>query len=91
MVDAQPPPPGKSGSNTGRLTVATSHIQNLGTQQECGQTLVHHNATNAATKHTTQDRHLKIVRKTARSKNTKEHAVGCEYIYNAGNGGQLTV
>jgi hypothetical protein len=39
----------------------------------------------------TQDAHLQIVRKTASSKNPKQHAVGCEYIHNAGNGGQLTV
>jgi hypothetical protein len=38
-----------------------------------------------------QDAHLKIVRKTGSSKNTKRHAVGCEYIHTEPNSGQLTV
>jgi len=39
----------------------------------------------------TQDAHLKIDRKTGSSKNTKQHAVGCEYIENEVNGRQFTV
>jgi hypothetical protein len=37
-------------------------------------------AANVATKHITQDAHLKIVRKTGSRKNKKQHAVGCEYM-----------
>jgi hypothetical protein len=78
MMDTQPPPPGESGSNTGRLAGATSNPDMLGTQQERKHKLVHRNAANVATTHMTQDAHLKIVHKTGSSKNKKQHAVGCE-------------
>ena len=89
-MDTQPPPAGESGSNTGRLAGATSNTELLGTQQERRHKLVHRDAANVATKHMTQDAHLKIVRKTGSSKNKKQHAVGCEYILIVANGGQLT-
>jgi len=90
-MDTQPPPPGESGTNTGRLAGATSNTERLGTQQEHRQKLVHRDAANVANKHMTEDSHLKIVRKTGSSKNKKQHAVGCEYIFIVANGGQLTV
>jgi len=90
-MDTQPPPPGESESNTGRLVGATSNTEILGAQQEHRHKLVHRDAANTATKHMTQDAHLKIVRKTGTSKNKKQHAVGCEYIQIEANGGQLTV
>jgi len=90
-MDTQPPPLGESGWNTSQLAGATSNTEILGTQQECRHKLVHRDAANAATKHMTQDAHLKIVRKTGSSKNKKQHAVGCEYIHMEANGGQLTV
>jgi len=79
-MDTQPPPPGESGSNTGRLAGATSNTDILGTQQECRHMLVHRDAADAATKQMTQDAHLKIVRKTGSRGNEMQHAVGCEYI-----------
>jgi len=90
-MDKQPPPPGGGGSNTGRLAGSTSTTEIIGTQQEHRHKLVHRDAANAATKHMTQDAHLKIVRKTGSSKNKKQHGVGCEYIHMKANGGQLTV
>jgi hypothetical protein len=90
-MDTQPPPPGESGSNTGRLAGATSNTHILGTQQERRHKLVHHDAANVATKHMTQDAHLKIVHKTGRRKNKKQHVVGCECICIEAIGGQLTV
>jgi len=90
-MDTQPPPPGESGSNTGRLAGATTNTDILGTQQERRHKLVHPDAANAATKHMTQDAHLKIVRKTGSRKNKKHHAVGCKYIHIEAKGGQLTV
>jgi len=90
-MDTQPPLPGDSGSNTGRLAGATSNTELLGTQQQRRHKLVHRDAGNVATKHMTQDAHLKIVRKTGSSKNKKQHAVGCEYILIVANSGQLTV
>jgi len=90
-MDTQPPTPGESRSITGRLAGATSNTRILGIQQERRHKLVHCDAANAATKHMTQDAHLKIVRKTGSSKNKKQHTVGCEYIHIEANGGQLTV
>jgi hypothetical protein len=90
-MDTQPPPAGESGSNTGRLAGTTSTTKLLGTQQEHRHKLVHRDAANVATKHITQDVHLKSIRKTGSSKHKKEHAVGCEYILIVANGSQLTV
>jgi len=90
-MDRQPPPPGESRSNTSRLVGATSNTQILDTQQERTHKLVHRDADDAATKHMTQDAHLKFVRKTGRRRNSKLHAVECEYIHIDAIGGQLTV
>jgi hypothetical protein len=90
-MDTQLPTPGESGSNTGRLAGSTSNTELLGTEQYSRHKLVNHDATNVATKHMTQDAHLKIVRKTGNSKNNKQHAVGCEYILIIANSVQLTV
>jgi hypothetical protein len=90
-MDTQSPPPGESGSNTGRLVGATSNTEILLTQQECRHKLVHRDASNVATKHMTKDAHLKIVRKTRCSKNKNHEAVAWEYILSEAIGGQLTV
>jgi hypothetical protein len=90
-MDTQPPQPGSSGSKSGQLVDATSHMSVIGTQQECRHQLVHHKAADAATKHMTDDAHLKIVHKTGSSTNKKQHAVGCEYLHTAVNSRQLTV
>jgi hypothetical protein len=86
-MDTQPLPPGESGSNTGSMACTTSNTEILGTQQECRHKLVHLDAANVATKHMTQDAHLKIVRKTESSKNKKQHAVRGEYIRTEANSG----
>jgi hypothetical protein len=88
-MDTQQHTPGESESNSGRLAVATTNTDILGTQQERRHKLVHRDAADAATKHMTQDAHLKIVRKTESSKNNKQHAVGCEYIHIEANGSQF--
>jgi len=90
-MDTQPPLPGETESHSGGLAGATSNTDILGTQQERRHKLVHRDAAYAATKHMTQDAHLKFVRKTGGSKNTKQYAVGCEYIHIEAKGGQLTV
>jgi hypothetical protein len=77
-MDTQPPPPDKSGLNTGQLVGATSNTEILGTQHERSQKLVHRDTTDAATKHMTQDSYLKIVCETGGSKIKKQHAVRCE-------------
>jgi len=90
-MDTEPPAPGESGLNTGRLAGATSNTDILGTQQERRHKLVHRDAANAATKHMTQDAHLNILHKTGSRKNKKQHGVGCEYIHIEAKSGQLTV
>jgi hypothetical protein len=90
-MDTQQPPPGESGSNTGRLAGTTSNIELLGTQQERRHKLVHRDPANVATEHMIQDAHLQIIRKTGSSKNMKQDAVGGEYILFGANRSQLTV
>jgi hypothetical protein len=90
-MDAQPPPPGESGSNTGRLAGATTNTDILGTQQECRQKSVHRDTTDADTEHMTQDGHLKIFRMIGSRRNKKKHAERCEYIHIDAISGQLTV
>jgi hypothetical protein len=78
-MDIQPPPSGESGSITGRLAGTTTNIDILGTEHERRHKLVHRDAADAATKHMTQDAHLKFVRKTGSRRNMKQHVVGCEH------------
>jgi hypothetical protein len=73
------------------LAGATSNTHILGTQQELRHKSVHRDPANAATKHMTHDAHLKIVLKTERRKNKKQHAVGCKCIQIEAIGGPLTV
>jgi len=90
-MDTPPPQPGKRESKFGRLAGATSNPAIIGTQLECRHQFVHRDAANTATKHMTQDAHLKIMHETGSSENKKQHAVGCEYIRIEVNGHQLTV
>jgi len=91
IVDTQPHPPGESGSNTGRLAAAAPNTEILGGQLQRRHMLVYRDTANAATKHVTQDAHLKIVRKTGSNINKMQHAVGSEYIHIEANSSQLTV
>jgi len=70
---------------------ASSNMSLLGTQQERRQQLIHCNAGNKATKNVTQDAHFKMVHNTGSSKNTMQHATGCEYSHPIVNSYQLTV
>ena len=90
-MDTQPPQPGPSGSKSGQLADASSNMSLIGTQQERRHQLVHRVAADTATKHMTEDAHFKIVRKTGRSTNNKQHAVGCEYLHTVVKSRQLTV
>jgi len=90
-MDTQLPQPGPSGSETSRLAGALTNTSLIGTQQERRHQLVHRDAADEATKNMTQDAHSKIVRKTGRSTNKKQHAVECKYIHTVVNGRQWTV
>ena len=90
-MDTQPPQPGPSGSKSDQLAGASLNTSLIGIQQERRQQLVHREAADAATKHMTEDAHLKIICKTGSSMNKKQHAVGREYLHTMVNGRQLTV
>jgi len=68
-----------------------SNASLTGTQRQHRHLLVHRNAANPATENITQDAHLKIIHMTGRSKNKKQHAIGCEKNHTVVNGGQLAV
>ena len=61
------------------------------TQQQLRHQLVHRDAAIVATENMTQDAHLRIVRQTGSSKNTKQHAIRCDSIYIDVDDGQQTV
>jgi hypothetical protein len=90
-MDIQPPQPGPSGSKSGQLADASSNMSLIGTQKERRYQSVHREAANVATKHMTEDAHLKIIRETGSGTNKKQHAVGCEYLHTAVHSRQLTV
>jgi len=90
-MDKQPPAPGESRSNTGRLVGATSNKDIVATQQGCRHKLIHHDATTAATKDMTQDAHWKIVHKTGCGRLKQPHPVGPNNIQIEANGGQLII
>jgi hypothetical protein len=63
----------------------------LGTMKECGDKIVHCEAAKAATKHMTQDTHLKIFHKTGSRTNKIQPTVGCDHPYTVLNGRLLTI
>jgi len=91
ITAAQRPQPGESRSELIRSVGASSNLSLAGTQQQRRHQLVRCNAANAATETMTQDAHSTIPSKTGSSKNTKQHAIECEYNHIAGNGHQLMV
>jgi len=90
-MDTLPPRPGESGLNTGRWAGSTTNMYIFGTQQERSNMLVHRDATNSATKHMTQDAHLKIVCRAGSRKSRRPHAMGCEHIHIEARGNHLAV
>jgi hypothetical protein len=73
------------------LAGATFNTAILGTQQDRRHKSVHRDTANAATKHVTQDAHVKIFPKTRSWKNKKQHAVRCNYVHIEVNGSKSTV
>jgi hypothetical protein len=70
---------------------ATSNTEILGTQPERRHKLFHRDAANVASKHMTQDAHLKVIRKTGSSKKKTQHVFGCDYSLIEANGDQSTL
>jgi len=75
----QTPQQGESGTESSRRMGISSNMPPAEPQLECRHHLAHRDAANAATENVTPDAQFKIVRKTGRSKNMKQHAIGCEY------------
>ena len=74
----QSPQPGVIQSESNRTAGASSNAPLAETQLERRHQLVHHDAAIAATENMAQDAHLQTVRKTWRTNNRHQHAIGCE-------------
>jgi hypothetical protein len=77
-MDPETLPPGAIGVESSQTTGTSSNTPLGETQQQHRHRLVNRDAAIIAIKNMTQDAHLKMVRKTSRSKNKKQHAIGCE-------------
>ena len=78
VMAPQTPQPGLSQSESSRTAGASSNAPLVETQLQRRHHLVHRDAAIAATKNMAQDAHLQKVRKTGRSNNRQQHAIGCE-------------
>jgi len=83
--------PGAIEAKSSRTTGASNNAPPSETQQQGRHQLVHRDAAIVATENMTQDAHLRLVGKTGRCRNTKQHAIGCESVHIDVDDGQLTV
>jgi hypothetical protein len=74
----QTPQRGVIQSEWSQTTGASSNAPLAETQLQRRHQLVHRDAAIAATENMAQDAHFKKVRKTGRSNNGQQHAIGCE-------------
>jgi len=84
------PQDGDSGSELSQMMVDSSNVPFAGPQQHLEYQSGHGKGADVATVNMTEDADLKIVPKTASSKNKKQHAVGCSYIHTRVNSAPLT-
>jgi hypothetical protein len=73
----QTPQPSVIQSESSRTAGASSNAPLADTQLQRRHQLVHRDAAIAATENMAQDTQLKTVRKTGRSNNRQQHAIGC--------------
>jgi len=85
------PQPGVIQSKSSRTAGTSFNAPLAETQLQCRHQLVHRNAAIAAAENMAQDAHLKKVRKTGRSNNRQQHAIGCEQLHINIEGSQLTI
>jgi len=83
--------PGAVEAELSGTTGTSNNAPPIGTQQQRRHQWGHRDAAIVATENMSQDAHFKIVCKTGRSKNKKQHAIGCESIHSDVDNGQLTV
>jgi len=74
----QTPQPDVIQSKSSRTTGASSNAPLAETQQQPRHQLLHCDAPIAGAENLAQDAHLQILRKTGRSNNRQQHAIGCE-------------
>jgi hypothetical protein len=79
------------GAESSRATDTSTNTPPGKPQQEHRRKLVRRDAAILATKHMTQEVHLKTVRKTGRSKNKNQHTIKCESIHLDVDNGELTI
>jgi len=72
------PQPGLIQSESSRTAGVSSNAPLVEIQLQRRYQLVYHDAAIAAPENMAQDAHLKKVRKTGRSNNRQQHAIGCE-------------
>jgi hypothetical protein len=77
VMAPQTPEPGVIQSKSSRTTGASSNAPLAETQLQRRHQLVHRDAAIAATRNMAQHVHVKTVRKTGRTNNRQEHAIGC--------------
>jgi len=77
----QSPQPAASRSELSWTTGAVSNAPPAEMLQQRRHSLVHRDATIAATEHITQHAQLKIVRVSGSNKIRKQHVIGCEYMH----------
>jgi len=90
-MDTQTPQRRVTVSESSWTTCILSAMSQIGTQQQCWQQLVRHDAAHAASSHMTEDANIKIFRKTGSSRNEKQHVIECEYIHTGVNRPQITL
>jgi len=78
VMAPQTPQLGVIQSELSRTTGTSSNAPLAETQLQRRHQIVHRDAAIAATENMAQDAHLKKVRKTGRSNNRQQHAIGCE-------------
>jgi len=83
--------PGAIEAKLSRTTGASNNAPPSETQPQHSHQLVQHAAANVATENMTQDKHLKILRKSESSKHKKQWAIRCESIHIHVVNGQLRV
>jgi len=82
--------PGAIEAESSRKTGTSNSAPPSETQQQRRHQLVRRDAAIVATDNMTQDAHSKVVRTSGSSKNTQQHAVGCESITITVDNGLLT-
>jgi len=86
----QTPQPGETRYESSETTDTCSNQSLHGTQEHCRHQVDHRGGANEATMKMTRVAHVNTVHRSGRSKNMKQHALGCEYIQIKADSRQFT-